>query len=227
MTLMLTPMRGAALAVLAATLTLWPAPLALAQPAASSPTGDGYVLRAGDALTVQLVGEEKLTSLAQPIRPDGRISLPLVGEVQAGSSTIADLTARLGRAYAPFLRDPHVVVSVATFKPLKVNVIGMVNKPGTYGVTEPVRLLEALALAGGLDRDRARTDHVVVIQADGQRRQVDLARILAGEAPDAIWLHDGDTLQVNEQSGPGLYRLLPATAAGLSILASILVMVTR
>jgi polysaccharide export outer membrane protein len=186
-----------------------------------------YTLRHGDAVTIRIVGNDGLETLAQPIRPDGRITMPLVGEVAAGGATVTELQRRLEKAYVRIVRDPRVVVTVATFRPLRVNVIGLVNKPGTYQVPEPVKLLEALALAGGLDRDRAVRDAVIVLRADGSRSTVDLTKVLAGAAADDVVLRDGDTVQVDEVAGPDLYRIMPVTAAGLSMLASILVLVLR
>jgi polysaccharide export outer membrane protein len=182
----------------------------------------GYTLRYGDTLSILMIGNETPKLENQPIRPDGRVTVPLLGEVRAAGLTVSQLSTALTRDYRRFVRDPRLVVSVAQFRPLKITVLGLVNKPGIYLVTEPTTMLEGLALAGGLDRHRADTRAIEVRHADGTHHVVSLEKILAGQAPNVV-MGDGDTVIVAEVSGPDWERLLPHMATTLSIIGSIAV----
>lgn len=201
---------------------------ALAASASAPARADSqYVLRYGDTVNLKVVENEKLTLQDQPIRPDGRVSFPLVGEVVAGGLTLPQLTERVTQAYGRFFVDPHVVINVEKFRPLTINVVGLVQKPGTYEIKEPVRLLQAIALGGGYEVTRADLRDVLVLRASGEVRHVNLANALAGKAEDNVLLLDGDTVRVSEVDGPDWYRLLPPVSAVLNIAATILLIVVQ
>lgn len=189
---------------------------------ASTHAPQGYVLRYGDTLSIWMLGNETIKLENQPIRPDGRVSVPLLGEVQAAGLTVSQLSVALTRDYRRFVLDPRLVVNVAQFRPLKITVLGFVNRPGTYNVTEPTQLLEGLALAGGLDRQRADTRAIELRRADGTHRVVSLEKVLTGQEPNVV-LGDGDSVIVAEVAGPDWERLLPHMATTLSIIGSIAV----
>lgn len=186
-----------------------------------------YVLRYGDSVNLKVVENEKLTLQDQPIRPDGRVSFPLIGEVVAGGLTLPVLTERVTQAYGRFFVDPHVVINVEKFRPLTINVVGLVQRPGTYEIKEPVRLLQAIALGGGYDVLRADLRDVLVLRAGGEVRHVDLASALAGRMEDNVVLQDGDTVRVTEVAGPDWYRLLPPLASALSIASTIVLLLVQ
>jgi polysaccharide export outer membrane protein len=196
--------------------------LAASPPQAAPSAGPGYVLRYGDTLSICMLGNETFKLENQAIRPDGRLSVPLLGEVDAGGLTIPQLTAALTQGYRRYVIDPRLVVNIANFRPLKINVLGLVNKPGTYAVPEPTDLFASLALAGGLTRDRADARAIEVRRADGRHAVVNLERILAGEQENTV-LEDGDTVIVAEVAGPDWERILPHMATALSILGSLAV----
>lgn len=206
---------------LACALTLTPLP------SRANPVQDGqYVLRYGDTVNLKVVENEKLELRNQPIRPDGRINFPLIGEIQAGGLTLPQLMERTTKAYGKFFVDPHVVINVENFRPLSINVVGLLNKPGTYAIKEPVRLLQALALAGGYD-PRANLTDVLVLRANGAVQQIDVGAVLTGKIEDNVWVYDGDTVRVTEVSTPDLYRVLPPLAAALSITSTIIILILR
>ncbi|HEY9724100.1 MAG TPA: polysaccharide biosynthesis/export family protein [Oscillatoriaceae cyanobacterium] len=186
-----------------------------------------YVLRFGDALNVAIVGNEQLQIQQQPIRPDGRISLPLIGEVQAAGLTVPQLTDELARAFSRYFTAPQVVVNVAAFRPLSVSVLGMVNRPDTYTVPEPIHLLQAVALAGGLNARRADLSNVLVLRADGDKQIINLNDVLNGKVSDNLMLYDGDTVRVGEVWGPDWYELLPPLASALSIASTLIILILR
>jgi polysaccharide export outer membrane protein len=213
--------------LVAAGLTWQPTPVAAAAPpppaeSAPSQPSQGYVLRYGDTLSIWMLGNETHKLENQPIRPDGRVTVPLLGEVKAAGLTVSQLSVALTRDYRRFVLDPRLVVNVAQFRPLKITMLGLVNKPGTYHVTEPTPLLEGLALAGGLDRHRADTRAIELRRADGTHRVVNLEKVLIGQERDVV-MGDGDTVIVAEVAGPDWERLLPHMATTLSIIGSIAV----
>ncbi|MEB3220514.1 MAG: polysaccharide biosynthesis/export family protein [Candidatus Sericytochromatia bacterium] len=223
MTRLLSPLLAAAL------LLAGPLPQAMAAPApAAAPKVDSqYTLRYGDTVNLKVVENEKLTLQDQPIRPDGRVSFPLIGEVQAGGLTLPQLTDRVTQAYGRFFVDPHVVINVEKFRPLTINVVGFVNRPGTYEIKEPVRLLQAIALGGGYDLQRAELKDVLVLRANGEVRHADLTGALSGRSDDNLWLQDGDTVRIAEVAGPDWFRLLPPLASALSIGSTIVLLIVQ
>ena len=173
--------------------------------------GADYQLGYGDALTISIVGQPSLSVEAQAVRPDGRISLPLVQEVEIAGKTVAELTADLVKAYKPYLLSPQIVVSVAKFRPLKVTVLGQVTKPGTYDFEAHPTLVDALATAGGLT-ERAQRGAIKVM-TPGQPAQVyDLDRLLSGES-ELPRLAEGSVVEIAEVWGPDYYRLIPIVAS--------------
>lgn len=214
------------LLIAAVTLTATPIPAgAAAEPPVKADSQ--YTLRYGDSVNLKVVENEKLTLHDQPIRPDGRVSFPLIGEVVAGGLTLPQLTERVTQAYGRFFVDPHVVINVEKFRPLTINVVGLVHKPGTYEIKEPVRLLQAIALGGGYDVNRADLRDVLVLRAGGEAKRVDLANALSGKADDNVMIQDGDTVRVSEVAGPDWYRLLPPIAAALSIASTIVLLLVQ
>ncbi len=130
----------------------------LAAPAATLPAADKqYVLRYGDSINLYVVENEKLAIQNQPIRPDGRVSMPLIGEVIAGGLTLPQLTERVAKSYTKFFVDPHVVVNVATFRALSATfsaaaTTSLILAPRTDENTEPERLPRISVLMSSASR---------------------------------------------------------------------------
>lgn len=224
------PVRAIVAATLMSALSLAPIAPAMAQtqpkpPATSSAPirQSTYVLGFGDSINMQVVQNEKLNVVAQPIRPDGRISIPLLGEVQAGGLTVQQFQTQLTKSFGKYFVDPQVAVNVAEFRPLRVSVFGKVEKPNTFTVAEPVRLLEALSLAGGPDPERANLSNVLVLRPSGERLVIDVNAVLEGKTDDNVWLYDGDVVRIEEVSGPDLYRILPPLASIVSVFGTMIV----
>lgn len=154
-----------------------------------------YRINPGDVLDVFIWNEASLSRQVL-VRPDGAITLPLAGEVQAGGHTTSDieyaLTTQLGR----YLRDkPVVTVSLLKAEGHKIYVLGKVNRPGEYQINRPTDIMQALALAGGLNAFAAENDISVLRRAsDGTQRAI---RIRFGD------LKQGQALDTNQflQSG--------------------------
>jgi protein involved in polysaccharide export with SLBB domain len=140
-------------------------PCTAAQPSASSANAAPYRLTPGDMIEVKFYFNPELNDQVQ-IRPDGRITLQLVGEVDAGARTVAELTTTLERLYAPELRTPRVTVQVRSFAAQKVWVTGEVTKPGMVALAGNLSLLGALGDAGGIKYTGTRDEVVLIRKGD-------------------------------------------------------------
>jgi len=124
-----------------------PALLPAADDAAAKP-GDGYRIGVGDVLSVSVWRDESLTSQVV-VLPDGTITLPLIGTVEARGLDLASLEAVVTRRLTPFIPNPVLTVAVTRINSLMVYVIGKVNRPGRFELADHITVLQALALAGG------------------------------------------------------------------------------
>ncbi len=125
-------------------------------------TDDTYVIGDDDVLGINVWKEVELTR-AVTVRSDGKISLPLVGEVQAAGRTPRQLEDDIKAALVGFITDPQVTVIVQTINSRKFNILGEVNKPGSYSLTTDTTIVDAIALAGGL-REFAKKKGLYVIR---------------------------------------------------------------
>jgi polysaccharide export outer membrane protein len=164
---------------------------------ADRPEVGEYRIGREDVLEVVIWHEPELSRVV-PVRPDGRISLPLAGEVEAAGRTPTELQARVSRALEPFIRDTKVAVLVREINGARVFVLGEVTKPGGFPLRGPMSVMQAIAVAGG--RTEFAKDEVVWLrqQADGATERVSLSfrELVKGEAAGALWLRPGDVLYV-------------------------------
>lgn len=164
------------------------------------PTGqtEPYLIGIGDVLTVSVWKNEELTATV-PVRPDGHISLPLVGEVEVGGRTPEAVRALLSTSYKEYITSPGVSVVVDEINSRKIFIMGEVQLSGVYDILQPTRLLQAIAMAGGLT-EFAKKDQVIVLRDVGgtqQRTVVSIKDIQSGRGLDAnVRLKPGDTIIV-------------------------------
>jgi polysaccharide export outer membrane protein len=130
--------------------------------AKSARADDTYIIGDDDILSISVWKEQDLTR-AVPVRSDGRISLPLVGEMQAAGRTPAQLEQDLTAALRGYITDPQVTVIVQEIKSRKFNILGQVMKPGSYPLTSDTTIVDAIALAGGF-KDFAKVKSIYVIR---------------------------------------------------------------
>jgi len=109
----------------------------------------GYRLGPEDVLQISVWKDESLTREAL-VRPDGMISFPLIGEVQAEGRTAEELQKDIRERLSPFIPDPTVSVAVTKVNSYKIYVVGKVNRPGEYLVGHYSNVMQALSLAGGM-----------------------------------------------------------------------------
>lgn len=133
------------------------------------------------------------------VRPDGGISYPLVGEVQAAGKTVAEIRQDIGKRLEKYIPDPAVSVSIIKAGSQRVYVIGKVNKPGEYPMGRYVDVLQALSMAGGLT-PFADSDGIRVVRREEGRQVVfpfDYGRVVRGEKLEQnILLRGGDVVVV-------------------------------
>jgi len=158
-----------------------------------------YVIGADDVLAID-VWHEKDLSRALSVRPDGKISLPLVGELLVAGETPLQVQDSITQRLKEYMENPQVTVMVQETKSQKFNVVGEVQRPGSFVFGHPVTVLDAIALAGGF-RDFAKTRKMYVIRTapDGtrQRLRVNYNDVLKGKkSAENLVLHSHDTVVV-------------------------------
>ena len=128
-----------------------------------------YLIGPDDVLAVNVWKEPEI-SRTLPVRPDGNISLPLVGDLKASGRTPTQLQKEIKEQLVEYLSNPEVTVLVQEAKSHKFNIIGEVEKPGSYVMGAPITVIDAIAMAGGV-REFARTTKVYVLRVnpDGSR----------------------------------------------------------
>jgi len=152
------------LTLLAMMLTLAATPCEGAQAEAGQPA-DRYVIGPEDVLDIAVWNNDKITRTV-PVRPDGKISLPLVNDVQAAGLTPMQLRDVLIKALTEYMPAPAVSVIVREIHSFKVTVIGQVKTPGRYELKDRATVLDVLAMAGGPNEFAAR-GRIVVLRQDG------------------------------------------------------------
>ncbi len=128
----------------------------------TQPHDDGFVIGNGDVLAISVWKQPDL-SRSIPVRSDGKISLPLIGEVQATGQTPLKLEEDITHRLQPYVNEPEVTVIVEQINSEKFNILGKVAKPGSYSLVNPTTVLDAIALAGGC-RDFAKQKSIYVLR---------------------------------------------------------------
>ena len=165
------------------------------RPAAEAPAE--YRIGPEDVVEVVVYQADGI-SRTVPVRPDGKVSLPLVGELDAEGRTTRELADELRTRLSPLVQDPRVTVIVREVNAPRVYVIGEVNRPGSYPLRGQLDVVQVLALAGGFG-EFADRDGIVLIRrgADGDVRETfDYDRLVDEEGVHIPRLRPGDTLYV-------------------------------
>ncbi len=164
---------------------------------AERPDAGEYRIGREDVLEVVVWHEPELTRVV-PVRPDGRISLPLAGEVDAAGRTPTELQTRVAQALEPYIRDTKVAVLVREINGTRIFVLGEVTRPGGFPLRGPMSVMQAIAVAGG--RTEFAKDEVVWLRQKGNgaadRVSLSFRDLVKGEAVGALWLRPGDVLYV-------------------------------
>ena len=171
-----------------------------AKPAATAASqgGDDFVIGTEDILAINVWREPEMSRVV-PVRPDGKISLPLMGEFMAAGSTAKQLEASISKKLETIVTNPQVTVIVQEIRSQKYSIMGEVNRPGSFPLTPQMTLLDAVAVAGGL-RDFAKAKKMYILRRGPNNTStkipVNYKEILNGAAGQNIVLQARDTIVV-------------------------------
>jgi polysaccharide biosynthesis/export protein len=177
---------------------------------------EDYRLGAEDEIQIRVWSHEDLTRTTR-VGLNGTISFPFVGEIKAQGLSVQELQKELERRLGPkYIIDPHVSITVTEFKSQKFFVVGNVQKPGTYPLTKPIRVVEAISQAGGVSSGTSGKplsgSVAIIIRAqpggvsdqprmpdrtpDSQKVTVSLPSAMTGDAKENLEIKNGDTVYV-------------------------------
>jgi polysaccharide export outer membrane protein len=168
-----------------------------------------YTLRPGDQLSIVVAQQEDMsTSVANSsvtpyqVRPDGKISVPLVGEVDADGMTVGQFTDTLRQGLAKYIVHPDVTVNIIKLGGIRVYVFGEVNKPGVYELTKSHRVIDAIGAASGFNWDTAKKKIFLIHQDDPEKAiPINLNHILqTGDMRENYEMREGDILYLTKNS---------------------------
>lgn len=140
-----------------------------------------------DGLTVT-VWKNEAVSRAVVVRPDGKISLPLLNDVQAAGLTANELKASLEKKFADFIPNPEVFITLVNIRGFDVNILGEGAKTGRYTLKRPTTVVELIAQAGGFTQFAARS-RITILRREGnetKRIPYNYNRVIRGDDPDVL-----------------------------------------
>jgi polysaccharide biosynthesis/export protein len=193
-----------------AAVALWTAVTALAQNAPGQPpatavsdkdcvavAGPDYVIGPDDSLHIAVWKEADLTATL-PVRPDGKISLPLLGDVQAAGMTPTQLGDSITEKLKKYVADPRVTVVVATINSKRVYLVGEVAHPGAMAMSPCMTVLQALSSAGMTQFANTKKIYVLrTVSGKQEKLPVDYHKLVKGEQIERNYvLQPGDTIVV-------------------------------
>lgn len=162
-----------------------PASAVQAQDSSAKPHDANFVIGNDDVLAIN-VWKEPDISRSVPVRSDGKISLPLVGEVQAAGETPLKLEQMIASKLQNYISQPEVTVMVQQINSQKFNVLGQVAHPGTFVIANSTTVLDAIALAGGF-KDFAKQKSITILRQnpDGTQTQIpfNYKQVIKGKNP--------------------------------------------
>jgi polysaccharide biosynthesis/export protein len=166
---------------------------------AGKPHDDSFVIGNDDVLAIN-VWKEPDISRSIPVRSDGKISLPLAGEVQAAGRTPLKLEQDIAARLKNYIAEPEVTVIVQQINSQKFNILGFVNRPGSYVINNSATVLDAIAIAGGF-RDFAKQKSIYILRQNADGSQIRLPfnykEVVKGQNPaQNIKLQPRDTIVV-------------------------------
>lgn len=156
-----------------------------------------YQIGPEDVLDISVWKNPEL-SRKVPVRPDGKVSLPLVNDIQAAGLTPSELRQQLQTRLAEFVPTPEVAVIVSEVQSLRVSVVGAVKTPGRFMLKSPATVLECIALAQGLTEFAAR-ERIVVLRQNGTtttRIPFNYRKVADGSEQENFFVKPGDIIVV-------------------------------
>jgi polysaccharide biosynthesis/export protein len=159
---------------------------------------DDYVLGPQDVIAINVWRDPELSRI-EPVRPDGKISLPLVGDMKASGLTLKMLQTQITKALEDYVRKPEVTVILQEANSHRFNLLGEVARPGSYLLATNMTVLDALAAAGGF-RDFAKVTRIYVLRkmpnGSSERIPFNYKQAIKGSRDMNLQLLPGDTIVV-------------------------------
>ena len=166
-------------------------------PPETAQAANDYIIGVGDLLNIKVLDHDEM-SLRERVRSDGRVSMLLIGDVEARGKRPSGLKAELEGRLKDYIKAPSVAVNVDETQPLTVVLLGEVTRPGVYPLDQDPRLAHAIVLGGGLT-DYASRSAIYVVRSDRKPPRIrftyeDIYRNVGGAADFPI--HRGDVVEV-------------------------------
>ena len=165
---------------------------------AAAASDQNYVIGPEDVLSVN-VWKETEVSVSQPVRPDGRISIPLIHDIQAAGLTPMALAADIREKLKKYIADPQVTVVVTAINSKRVYLLGEIARPGAYPLLPDQTVLQAIANGGGFSQF-ASLNKIYVLRNEGGKQTklpFNYRQVIKGDKPEEnIMLQPGDTIVV-------------------------------
>ncbi len=157
-----------------------------------------YVLQPGDVISINIVEHPEFSG-RHKIRPDGRINYPVIGEIDVASLTCAQLVKIMQGKLSSYINNPVASVSIESYYANKIFAIGDIARPGEYQIYEPIDVLKAIAMCGGVKNSRIKV--IKIIRGDGTIISVNLRDLWSNTTKydtRKYLLYPGDTIYVPE-----------------------------
>ncbi len=158
-----------------------------------------YFLRPGDIIMVNVVDNPEF-SIRSKIRPDGRINFPVLGDIDVAGLTTTALVRAIEESLQPYVNNAAVSVTIEQYFANKIYLIGELNANGEFEIFEPVDVIRAIAMAGGLKNPK--TKEARIIRNNGEIVRVNLKKMLTSSGvskKEVYMLHPGDTFYIPKQ----------------------------
>lgn len=165
----------------------------------AKPHDNDFVIGADDILAIDVFKEAEI-SRTVTVRSDGKISLPLVGELQASTKTPKQLEDEISNELSAYISDPAVTVIVQEIRSQHFNILGRVQHPGSYPLTNSATVLDAIALGGGfIDFAKQKSIYILRSNSDGTQKRIafNYKETVKGKHPEQnVKLEPHDTVVV-------------------------------
>ena len=158
-----------------------------------------YIIGPEDIIAIKVWREQEFSG-AKGVRPDGKITMPLIGDIQASGLTPSRLAIQLKEALKGYLNEPEIEVDVIQVNSKRYTITGGVNRPGPYPLVTAKHVFEAVNDAGGFHEFAKRSD-ITIIRADGTRLKFNYDKFVKGKQDPKnvnVQLENGDTIYVKE-----------------------------
>jgi polysaccharide export outer membrane protein len=181
----------------------------------AEPKSEGLLLQPGDEVALHVLGEPDLTLDSVTVLSDGSVGLPLVGTWPARGKSPRLLQTELQEVLGRWLRTPRVSIRPVSLASRRFTIVGMVNEPGSFALSRPTRLLEAVAMAGGIRQGLYRSSTVSLadfshayLSRDGEVLPVSFARLFRdGDLSHNVFLRPGDVVHIPSSLDGEIYVL--------------------